>query len=138
MTIRGANQTFNEKWPIWYLWCRDNLARVLALYLAFLMGHLWRDVQLVDRTSTFYKVRVLEKYDDLNFLLATRTGLPWKATFCPTHIPHDFVKGATIEVMVFENQDKCKDLGGDMGYTMLRDERTGRLILANLEGQHVR
>jgi hypothetical protein len=113
-------------------------ANLIALLTAFMVGSLWRDMQLADHTDSYANVMILDKYaGGQDFRMSIDGGQPFHATICPTYIPYDFVKGATIKLMKFEQRGNCKSFAGpSLGYTML--EKNGKLILANLEESNAR
>jgi hypothetical protein len=96
-------------------------------------GVLYRDLQLADRKDSYANVMILDRYEGgQDFRMSINGGQPFHATICPTVIPYDFVKGATVELMTFEQIGNCKSFAAPgLGYTM--KERNGKLILANLE-----
>lgn len=102
-----------------------------------MMGVIYRDMRLADNTDSLSNVLVLEKYSPTDFLLRTESGLPFHATICPTHIPYDFVRGATITLMTYEQIGSCKSFAApSLGYTM--KQKDGKLVLANLEAINAR
>lgn len=111
----------------------------MALALFFFMGVFYRDVQLADHTDSLSNVRILDKYSPLDFLMQTENGMAFHVTICPTKIPYDFVKGATISLFSYEQTENCKNIQGPgLGFIMKRDVVTGKLILANLENINAR
>lgn len=135
--LSQLNISIQQKLPFSIARALRTTTSIIALVAAFMTGSLWRDVQLADHTDTYANVMILDKYGSQDFRMSIDGGQPFHATICPTYIPYDFVKGATIRLMKFEQRGNCKSFAGpSLGYTML--EKNGKLILANLEESNAR
>lgn len=138
-TGQKTNHYLNEHWPLIYIWFRNNIARAIAVFLIFNLGVLWRDLKLAEHTDSLSNVHILEQYSPLDFLMQTENGMAFHVTICPTKVPYDFIKGATISLLSYEQNGNCKNIQGPgLGFIMKRDVATGKLILANLENTNAR
>lgn len=126
--------SINKHWPLMLADAEKTMTRTFILLLCFAAGYITRDHQAHQRTITLSDVRVLQKISPSVYRLQIPPGLPWVAKFCEDS-PVDLDPGMKLTVLVYEDigvyPGTCKSILNGGGFTVERDENTGKFISFN-------
>lgn len=100
----------------------------LAMTLAFLLGYMTHALVRISHLYTLTDVRILQKYDNLDYRVQTEEGEPFVLKFCGDYAP-GFDPGMTLRFIIYEDRGACKSIAPKgTGFKVERDIATGRFV----------